>query len=116
MRTWCATHDVGVAGGIISEFTRTLKDLAKLRGKIEYQSAQYSGVDPTFVRLLCDGEKQASNRTVIRLTITLVMDPDLARKYPALEPYIVERTEGRTAERRDCRVPRVSESEPLDAL
>jgi len=73
----------------MSEFAQTLKDLAKLCGKSEYQLAQYSGLDPTFVRRLFDGEKRASNLTIIRLTIGLVMSPELAQKYPAQVPFIL---------------------------
>ncbi len=73
----------------MSEFAQTLKDLAKLCGKSEYHLAQLSGLDPTFVRRLVDGEKHTSNLTIIRLTIGLVMDPELARKYPAQVPFIL---------------------------
>jgi len=73
----------------MSEFAQALNDLAKLCGNSEYQLAQYSGLDPTFVRRLFDGEKRASNLTIIRLTIALVMDADLARKYPAQVPFIL---------------------------
>jgi hypothetical protein len=73
----------------MSEFAQTLKDLAKLCGKSEYELAQLSGLDPTFVRRLVDGEKRASNLTIIRLTIGLVMDPELIRKYPARVPFIL---------------------------
>jgi len=73
----------------MSDFAQALNDLAKLCEKSEYQLAQYSGLDPTFVRRLFDGEKRASNLTIIRLTIALVMDPDLARKYPAQVPFIL---------------------------
>lgn len=73
----------------MSDFAQALNDLAKLCGKSEYQLAQYSGLDPTFVRRLFDGEKRASNLTIIRLTIALVMDPDLAGKYPAQVPFIL---------------------------
>ncbi|MGH2533090.1 MAG: hypothetical protein ACRDJW_12395 [Thermomicrobiales bacterium] len=73
----------------MSEFAKTLKDLAKLCGKSEYQIAQLSGLDPTFVRRLFDGEKNASNLTIVRLTIALVMDPELARKHPAQVPFIL---------------------------
>jgi hypothetical protein len=64
----------------MSEFAQTLKDLADVCGKSEYQVAQLSGLDPTFVRRLSDGEKRASNLTIIRLTMALVMDKKLARK------------------------------------
>ena len=60
------------------EFAQALNDLAKLCGKSEYQLAQYAGLDPAFVRRLFDGEKNASNMTIIRLTIALVMCPELA--------------------------------------
>ena len=73
----------------MSNFANTLSDLAKLCGKSEYQLAQYSGLDPTFVRRLFDGEKRASNLTIIRLTIALVMDPELARRHPAQVPFIL---------------------------
>ena len=73
----------------MNDFAQTLRDLAKLCGKSEYQLAQYSGLDPTFVRRLFDGEKRASNLSIIRLTIALVMDADLARKYPAQVPFIL---------------------------
>jgi hypothetical protein len=35
------------------------------------------------------GEKRASNLTIIRLTIALVMDPKLAQAYPATVPFIL---------------------------
>jgi hypothetical protein len=73
----------------MSEFAQTLKDLADVCGKSEYQIAQFSGLDPTFVRRLFDGEKRASNLTIIRLTIALVMDPNLAQAYPAQVPFIL---------------------------
>ncbi len=73
----------------MSDFAQTLKDLAKLCAKSEYQLAQYSGLDPSFVRRLVDGEKRASNHSIIRLTIALVMDPELIRKYPAQVPFIL---------------------------
>ena len=73
----------------MSEFAKTLNDLAKLCGKSEYQLAQFSGLDPTFVRRLFDGEKRASNLTIVRLTIALVMDPELARNHPAQVPFIL---------------------------
>lgn len=41
----------------MSDFAKTLKDLAKLCGKNEYQLAQLSGLDPSFVRRLSDGEE-----------------------------------------------------------
>ncbi len=73
----------------MSDFARTLSDLAKLCGKSEYQIAQYSGLDPTFVRRLFDGEKRASNLTIVRLTIALVIDPELVRKHPGQVPFIL---------------------------
>ena len=73
----------------MSEFAQTLSDLAKLCGKSEHQLAHLSGLDPTFVRRLFDGEKRASNLTIIRLTIALVMDPELARRYPTQVPFIL---------------------------
>ena len=73
----------------MSDFSRTLMDLAKLCGKSEYKLAKYSGLDPTFVRRLVDGEKRASNLSIIRLTIGLVMDPKLADGYPAQVPFIL---------------------------
>ena len=73
----------------MSEFAQTLKGLARLCGKSEYQLAQLSGLDPTFVRRLFDGEKNASNLTMIRLAIALVMDPELARKHPDRVPFIL---------------------------
>ena len=73
----------------MSDFAKTLRDLAKLCGKSEYQIAQLSGLDPTFVRRLFDGDKRASNQTIIRLTIALVMDVELARKYPTQVPFIL---------------------------
>ena len=73
----------------MSDFAKTLKDLATLCGKSEYQLARYSGLDPSFVRRLFDGEKRASNLTIIRLTIAPVMDPELARMHPAQVPFIL---------------------------
>jgi hypothetical protein len=78
-----------VAGGIMSEFARTLRDLADVCGKSENQLAQLSGLDPTFVRWLFDAEKRDSNLTIIRLTITLVMDSQLGQAYPAQVPLIL---------------------------
>jgi len=89
MTIWYATDNCGVAGGLMSEFAKTLNDLARLCGKSEYQLAQLSGLDPTFVRRLFDGEKKASNLTIIRLTIALVMDPELARRHPSQVPFIL---------------------------
>ena len=73
----------------MSEFAKTLNDLATLCGKSEDQLAQYSGLDPTVVRRLFDGEKHASNLTIIRLTIALVACPDLIRTYPAQGPFVL---------------------------
>ena len=73
----------------MSEFAKTLKYLAKMCGKSEYQLAKYSGLDPSFVRRVFDGKKRASNLTIIRLTIALVMDPKLASEYPAQVPFIL---------------------------
>ena len=73
----------------MSEFAQTLNDLAKLCRKSEYQFAKYAGLDPTFIRRLFDGKKRASNRTIIRLTIALVMSPELALRYPAQVPFIL---------------------------
>jgi transcriptional regulator with XRE-family HTH domain len=73
----------------MSEFARTLSDLAKLCGKSQYQVAELSGLDPTFVRRLFNGEKRASHLTIIRLTIALVMDPKLAREHPDRVPFIL---------------------------
>src|SRR4051794_31704437 len=73
----------------MSEFAQTLTVLATLCGKSEYQLARYAGLDPSFVRRMFDGEKEASNRTIIRLTIGLVMDPELFEQYPAQVPFIL---------------------------
>lgn len=73
----------------MSEFARTLKDLADVCGKSEYQIAQLSGLDPTFVRRLFEGKKNASNLTIIHLTIALVLDPRLAPSYPAQVPRVL---------------------------
>ena len=73
----------------MSDFAKTLTDLARLCGKSEYQLAQLSGLDPTFVRRLIDGQKKASNMTIIRLTIALVMDPELVRKHPDTVPFVL---------------------------
>ena len=73
----------------MSDFARTLSDLATLCGKSQYQVAALSGLDPTFVRRLFDGEKRASHLTIIRLTIALVMDPKLAREHPDRIPFIL---------------------------
>ncbi len=77
----------------MSDFAKTLKDLAKLCGKNEYQLAQLSGLDPSFVRRLFDGEKRASNQTIIRLTVALVMDPGLAKRYPSQVSFILNALE-----------------------
>ncbi len=74
----------------MSDFAKTLKHLAELCGKSEYQLAQYSGLDPIFVRRLSDGEKRASNLTFIRLILALVMDPELARPFPAQVPFVLQ--------------------------
>lgn len=83
-------HDQrGVTGDAVTQFAKTLTELAKLCGKSEYQLAQYSGLDPSFVRRLCDDDKHASNLTIIRLTIALVMDPQLIEQHPARVPFIL---------------------------
>lgn len=51
--------------------------------------AQYSGLDPTFVRRLFVGEKRASNLTIIPLTMALVMDLELTRRHPAAAPFFL---------------------------
>ena len=81
--------NVGWPEDIMSAFAKTLNDLAKLCGKSEYQIAQYSGLDPSFVRRLFDGEKRASDLTIIRISIALVMDPELARQHPSQVPTIL---------------------------
>ena len=73
----------------MSDFSKTLRNLAKLCGKSEYQVAQYSGLDPSFVRRLFDGEKRASNLTIIRLALALVTDPKLIEQHPDSVPYIL---------------------------
>jgi transcriptional regulator with XRE-family HTH domain len=73
----------------MSEFARTLSDLAQLCGKSQYQVAELSGLDPTFVRRLFNGEKRTSHVTNIRLTIALVMDPKLAREHPDRVPFVL---------------------------
>jgi hypothetical protein len=55
----------------------------------EEQVAELSGLDPTFVRRLFNGEKRASHLTIIRLTIALVMDPKLAREHPDRVPFVL---------------------------
>lgn len=73
----------------MNDFSRTLRHLAELCGKSEYQVAKYSGLDPSFVRRLFDGEKQASNLTIIRLAIALVADPALMESHPAQMPHLL---------------------------
>jgi hypothetical protein len=77
----------------MSEFAKTLKDFADVCGKSEYQVAQLSGLDPTFVRRLVDGEKRASNLTIERWTIALVMDQRLDHAHPARVPFILNALE-----------------------
>jgi transcriptional regulator with XRE-family HTH domain len=73
----------------MNDFSKTLRKLAELCGKSEYQVAQYSGLDPSFVRRLFDGEKQASNLTIVRLALALVMDPEVYENDPAMAAYIL---------------------------
>lgn len=73
----------------MNDFSRTLRKLAEQCGKSEYQVAAYSGLDPSFVRRLFDGEKRASNLTIIRLALALVMDAELIELEPAMAPYIL---------------------------
>lgn len=73
----------------MSVVAKSLKDLAKVCGKSEYKLAEYSGLDQNFVRRLVDGEKRVLNLTIIVFTIALVMCPELARKYPAQVPFIL---------------------------
>ena len=49
-----------------------------------------SRTHPDFVRRLFDGEKNASNLTMIRLAIALVTDPELARKHPDRVPFVLD--------------------------
>lgn len=78
----------------MSEFAQTLTDLAELCGKSEYQLAQYAGLNPTFVRRLFDGEKNASNLTIVRLTMALVIGPEISGA-GTVRP---ERNQGRPAQ------------------
>lgn len=73
----------------MSDFAKTLRTLAKQCGKSEYQVAQFSGLDPSFVRRLFDGEKRASNLTIIRLALALVTDPTLIEEHPDTVPFIL---------------------------
>ncbi len=71
----------------MSELAQSLKDLAKLRGKSEYQLAQHAGLDPAFVRRLFDGEKRASTLTIFRLTIGPIIDAELSLRNSAIVPF-----------------------------
>jgi hypothetical protein len=112
----CAMNHCGVAGGDMSEFAQTLKDLAKLCGKSEYQLAQYTGLDPSFVRRMVDGEKRASDLTIIRLTIWIGDGPGAGQAASRAGSVHSEQPEERAAQRCDCDVRRVSGPDPLAAL
>jgi hypothetical protein len=50
-----------------------------------------SGLDPSFVRRLFDGEKRASDLTIIRLALALIVDPELVQQYPAHVPFVLNK-------------------------
>ena len=69
----------------MSEFTRTLRELARLAGKSEYAIAQQGNLDPAYVRALMDGVKgHPSPATIIQLAQGLTFCPELFKQHPEL--------------------------------
>lgn len=69
----------------MTEFAKTLRRLAQLAGKSEYQLAAISGLDAAYVRRLMTGEKRnPSPATVLKLAFALVASPELVRRQPLL--------------------------------
>lgn len=66
----------------MNEFASTLRKLAQLCGKSEYELSKQSGLDPSFVHRLMSGEKNPSSATVMKLAIALPMCKDIASRHP----------------------------------
>ncbi len=73
----------------MNEFASTLRELASLCGKSEYDLADLTGLDRAFIHRLMSGEKNPSPQTVIKLAIALPMSKELARKHPVEVPHIL---------------------------
>lgn len=73
----------------MTEFATTLRNLAKLCGKSEYELANLTGLDPSFIHRLMSGEKNPSSSTVMKLAIALPMSKELAKQHPVEVPNIL---------------------------
>lgn len=73
----------------MSEFSSTLRNLAKLCGKSEYELANLTGLDPSFIHRLMSGEKNPSSSTVMKLAIALPTCKELAKAHPVEVPNIL---------------------------
>ncbi len=73
----------------MNEFAITLRKLAQLCEKSEYDLAALTGLDRAFIHRLMTGEKHPSPQTVIKLAIALPMSKELARKHPVEIPHIL---------------------------
>lgn len=73
----------------MSEFSKTLRRLARKCDKSEYDLTQLTGLDGSFIHRLLSGEKNPSLATVTRLAIALVMDKELAKQHPVDVPNVL---------------------------
>ena len=73
----------------LTEFASTLRSLAKLCGKSEYELANLTGLDPSFIHRLMSGEKNPSSSTVMKLAIALPTCKELAKQHPVEVPNIL---------------------------
>lgn len=77
----------------MNEFAKTLRRLAQLAGKSEYQLAAISGVDAAYVwRLMTGEETNPSPATVLKLAFALVASPELVRRQPLLADALTQLT------------------------
>lgn len=61
-------------------FANTLRLLAQRRGLSVHYLAEFTGLDPSFVRRLMTGEKHPGDETVLLLALALVSCPERYRK------------------------------------
>jgi transcriptional regulator with XRE-family HTH domain len=63
-------------------FAHALREELARAGLSPYYLAEFTGLDPAFVRRLVSGEKNASLQTVIALAMALVSDPERFKADP----------------------------------
>ncbi len=80
-----------------NDFARTFNRMLAITGKSLNQVSAIGGVDPTYTRKLATGEKtNPSNRTVLRLFLGLVFDPEVVKKDPTMVEGLAELLEAAT--------------------